>query len=116
MWNLPAQRCNPFARSHQAGANVPAPFSPCPRCAHARVREMGQSSDNPPTSILRCEKCGHIWMPSREHGDAVDRAPARCAKCDADRMRFVGVSAAGVRYLRCEACDSLKIVAPSRRS
>ena len=112
MWNPPApRRIQPTRNGHAVGS-VAAPFSPCPKCAHPRAREMGQSSDHPPTSILRCEKCGHVWMPARVQAAAVDEAAARCGKCDSDQMRFVGVSAAGVRYLRCETCDALKIVPP----
>ena len=45
----------------------------CPQCAEANLQELSQSigglcdvpAEDLPTSILRCERCGHVWMPAR---------------------------------------------------
>jgi len=79
---------------------------------------MGQSYENPPTSILRCDRCGHVWMPEAA-SPAVAVAVAatdtgRCPRCDSARMRPLGRSASGVAYSRCDECDHLVINPPAR--
>jgi len=38
----------------------------------------------------------------------------RCPKCDSVRMRFLGRSASGVAYSRCDECDHLVISPPPK--
>ena len=85
----------------------------CPRCHANRTKKIGQSSDAPATSILRCEACGHVWMPDSPSGP-LPATPA-CSKCGSVRTRLVGCSAAGVGYFRCAECQHLIIEAPKTK-
>lgn len=80
----------------------------CPKCKANRAIEMGQSSDAPVTSILRCERCGHVWM-----GDTPD-AVRVCPRCGSARLRSVARSASGVGYLRCDECEHLLVEPPGK--
>jgi len=80
----------------------------CPKCKGDRAVEMGQSSDAPLTSILRCERCGHVWM--RE----APSAARVCPRCGSARLRSVARSASGIGYLRCDECEHLLIEPPGK--
>jgi len=84
------------------------PQRACPICQRTRTQEMGQSSENP-SSVMRCEACGHVWMPDSPPSTLTARI---CAKCGGVCMRVLGWSTGGVRYVRCDECEHLTVEPP----
>ena len=80
----------------------------CPKCKANGATEMGQSSDAPLTSILRCDRCGHVWMGEESAAVRV------CPRCGSARLRSVARSMSGVGYLRCDECEHLLIEPPGK--
>ena len=57
LWNLKCNRCKSLIKK---GSD---PTKPCKRCKHIVPGQKRVKKRRPKLSLLKCDKCGHVWRP-----------------------------------------------------